>query len=366
MAKKTTPAPANDNNATDVLAWPTLERLAYRRDGARLFALRHWRNLCYPGAGFIPEPDDDDTAEAQVEIRPSEAELLRAVGWTVTGSERWEHTGKVVNTYKRAEAAPISTRNRNGGTDTRFGDLRFRDGKLIEWGTTANGASLKPVERRRGLKGGSSKERAEAAIWAYLRTRDTDSPFAAASYPRPFSGEKAIADCYDPLPREAPSQQDKHGRYGVEEARAVLRAHGVDGSVPFENLPVPATRAPDAIIAGPQWVGGIKKPKPTGEISASEGPPSEFAVRFETGDYVDHLRRILGDHAKVLDLAITDATAKEIGIAMGKAPAYAEKAGPWLIDAAIDALIVADETARLFVEYKQKKVVESEQKKIAA
>ncbi len=48
----------------------------------------------------------------------------------------------------------------------------------------------------------------------------------------------------------------------------------------------------------------------------------------------------------MLDLAITDASAKEVGVAMGKAPAYAEKAGPHLIDAAIDALIAQDETAR--------------------
>jgi hypothetical protein len=46
-------------------------------------------------------------------------------------------------------------------------------------------------------------------------------------------------------------------------------------------------------------------------------------------------------------MAIADTSAKEIGIAMGLAPAYAEKRGPALIDAAIDALIDADETARV-------------------
>ena len=39
--KKPTPVPANDNRAPDVLAWPTLERLAHRGDEARVYALRH-------------------------------------------------------------------------------------------------------------------------------------------------------------------------------------------------------------------------------------------------------------------------------------------------------------------------------------
>ncbi len=61
--------------------------------------------------------------------------------------------------------------------------------------------------------------------------------------------------------------------------------------------------------------------------------------------FVDYLRRRLGKHAEVLDMAVTDASAKEIGVAMGHAPAYAEKRGPSL-DAAIDALIEIDDTAR--------------------
>jgi len=356
--KKPRPIPANDNRVPDVLAWPTLERLAHRGDEARVYALRHWRNLLYPGSGYIPpEPTDDDTDEPHVEVRPSEAELLRAVGWTVTGSERWQHTGKLVNTYVPAHLKPSVKRHRNGTVDIELGDLVFRDGALIEWGRTKKGRALRPVERTRGIKGGEQPGRAEAAIRAYLRApATTPSPFTAVSLRRPFSGERAIIDCYDPLPREAPSANDRLGRFGVEEARAVLRDHGVDGSVAFDDLPVAATRGPDALVAGPQFVGGLKKPKPLGEISAAAGPEGEVSVRIETGDYVDHLRRILGDHAKVLDLAITDATAKDIGVAMGKGRAYAEKVGPLLIDAAIDALIATDETARTFVTTEEKKI----------
>lgn len=55
--------------------------------------------------------------------------------------------------------------------------------------------------------------------------------------------------------------------------------------------------------------------------------------------------KLLKGHASVLDLAITDAAAKEIGMASGLTPAYAEKREPVLVDAVIDALIALDDTA---------------------
>lgn len=351
------PVPANDNKVADVLAWPTLERLAHRQDEARVYALRHWRNLCYPGSGFVPTVDEDESEELEMEIRPSEAELLGAIGWQVIGKERWEHTGKVVNIYSTTDATPVSKRNRLGGTDTEIGDLVFRDGSLIRWGKTKKGAALRPVDRPRGVKGGALPGRTEAAIWSYIKLPAAGaSPMAAKPYRTPMSDECVIGDFYSPLPREEPSSKDRYGRFGVAEARAVLLEFGVDGSVPFDRLPVPATMCPDAIVAGPQWVGGVKKPKPLGEISQAAGGEPEVVRRIETLDWITHLRRLLGEHAKVLDMAITNATAKEIGSAMDKAPAYAEKAGPILIDAAIDALIAIDETARTKVAPEMEKI----------
>lgn len=355
VKKKSPPVAANDNEPPVVLAWPALERLAHRGEAARAFALRHWKNLNYPGSGYVPEPIEDNEPET-IEIRPSEGELLRAVGWTVTGEERSQQTGKLVPTYEPAKPQSFSTRNRNGGTDTRVGGLLFRDGKLIEWGVTAKGRPLKPVERPRASKGGQSAERPEAAIWAYLRIRDTRSPLTATPFQRPFSGESAIVNHYDPLPREEPSAKDRRGRFGVEEARAVLRQHGVDGSVPFKKLPLQAKMCADALVPGGQWVGGVKQPKPLGEISAAGGPESTVVRLMEATDHVGHLRRLLREHAKVLDLAITNATAREIGIAMGKAPAYAERAGPLLIDAALDALLAIDETARTTTGQQEEKI----------
>jgi hypothetical protein len=152
-----------------------------------------------------------------------------------------------------------------------------------------------------------------------------------------------------------PNAKDRCGRFGAEEAREVLRRLGVDGNVPFDSLPVPATRCENGLVAGDQWVGGVKKPKPLGEISSAAGREPEFVRHVESNSYVDYLRRRLREHATVLDLAITDASAKSIGMAMGQAPAYAEKRGPALIDAAIDALIAIDEMARgEFVPTKEK------------
>lgn len=340
--------PANDNKPVrPSLAWPSLERLAHRGDYSRLYALKHWKNLNFPGSEIDAPEEGNYDPEVAIETRPSEGELLSAVGWKVIDRERWYFTNEMVNVYEAKSSVETRQKNRNGGTDTSIGALLFRDGKLIQWGETRKGAALKPVERTRGIKGGAAvPSRSESAIWAYLELSGAVSPFTARPYAKPISREPAIRDYYTPLPREAPSVKDKCGRFGVEEARELLREFGVDGSVPFDSLPIPAARCPDGLVAGDQWTGGVKRPKPLGEISSSAGREPEFVRQVETMSYVDYLRRRLREHATVLDLAITDASAKAIGIAMGLAPAYAEKRGPALIDAAIDALIEADETAR--------------------
>jgi hypothetical protein len=66
----------------------------------------------------------------------------------------------------------------------------------------------------------------------------------------------------------------------------------------------------------------------------------------EDRSHLSYLRQHLGDHARVLDLAIANTSAKDIGIAMGLSESYAEKRGPAMIDSAIDALLAIDETAR--------------------
>ncbi|AGB71020.1 MULTISPECIES: hypothetical protein [Rhizobium] len=344
-AAKPTPAkvrqPANDNKPVpDVLAWPALERLAYRGDKVRLFALRHWRDLCFPRQMEVTADEEQYDPEATIETRPSEAELLGAVGWKVVGKERWNHTGEIVNVYSRsAEARPIYTTKivarKSGGLhralDARIGELTFTDGKLMQWGVTAKGRALRPDERRRGEKGGSSAGRTDGEVWSYLKLKGAASPFRAEPYLRPISSQPASREYYTPSP-------------AAHKGRKLLEELGIDGSVCFDKLPFKATRCPDALAANALWLGGVKQPKPTASEPAGKEP--EFVRHIEASYYVDHLRLKLGDHAKVLDLAISDGTAAEIGAAMGLAPAYAAKRGAALIDEAIYKLIEVDETAR--------------------
>ncbi|WP_457583113.1 hypothetical protein [Ensifer canadensis] len=259
--------------------------------------------------------------------------------------------------YEPKDCIASHHRNKNNGLDTQLGGLLFRDGKLIEWGETGKGGSLRPVERPRGAKGSGNPARQDSAIWAYLKLPGAvASPLTAKPYSKPLSGERAIGDMYAPLPREEPNAKGKHGRFGVKEGRELLQTLGVDGTVPFDHLPVPATRCPDVLVSGPQWVGGVKQPKPLGEISAAAGREPDFIRQVEAMNYVECLRGRLGRHALVLDMAIGDATAKAIGVEMGMSPSYAEKQGSSLIDAAIDALIGLDETARVEIEPLEQKI----------
>lgn len=318
---------ANDNKpAPDVLAWPALERLAHRGDLVRVKGLQRWRDLRYPDKVVVADEDGDYEPEFTVETRPSEAELLNAVGRNVIGRERWPYTGEKLNVYDDAPEPPTKyTLKQTAHAKTleaRIGGLTFADGALKYWGVAANGRKLKPIERRRGEKGGAvSGDRSESALWSYIRLKGAVSPLAADHLHRPCYGEQR--ESCEPTPE-------------AKEARHILQHMGVDGSVPFENLPVHATRAQDALVLGPQWVGGVKKPKPT--ASRRAGREFNACRSIETEDFVDYLVKRLGKHAEVLDLAIGDASAQSIGTAMGLAPAYAEKRGVTLIQAAIDAL----------------------------
>lgn len=340
---------ANDNKpARSLLAWPAFERLAHRQDGKRLFALIRWRDLNFPHEIVIADDetgDEEANLDAKIRINPSEGSLLEAVGWKVIDRERWAFTGKMMNVYMKApDAIPVFRTIRKDLVEAKLGDLIFRNGELVQWGATKKGVALRPVERTGDPKGVSEPDRSDNKIWSYLKLTGAVSPLKAQPYCKPFSREQAIGDCYNPLPREAPNTKDKHGRYGVREARQLLSQLGIDGSVAFEDLLFSATRCADALAPGSDWFGGVKQPKPTASKPAGREPV--VARHVETLDYVEHLRGLLGKHVKVLDMAITDASASDIGKATGLGQAYAEKRGPALIDAALDALIEIDETSR--------------------
>jgi len=346
--------PANDNKpAAEVLAWPALERLAYRGDKARVDALQRWRYFVFPRETVVVDQDETQyEPELFIEVRPSEAELMAAVGRHVTDRERWDHTGEMVNVYSDApdpktEYSVKLVVNDRGvprrSLEAKIGNLIFCDGELTQWGATSKGKALKPVNRNRGAKGGEKTVRSDTAIWSYLALKGAVSPLTSQPYIKPISTEKALPPMYDPLPPVARSKDDKIGRYGVERARAVLIALGIDGKVRFEDLPLPATRGPDCLAKGSLWLGGVKMPKENTSTPAPREP--EMISKAEAVSYAEYLRSRLGRHAAVLDMAITHASsAAEIGVAMGLAPAYATKRGGQMIDEAIDALITLLET----------------------
>ncbi len=321
-------APANDNKpVTEVLAWPALERLAYRRDADRIRGLQRWRYLLFPQEIVVAEEDDDTNEEATIEIRPSESELMAAVGRKVIGRERWNWTRRMVNVYgDEPEPSTQYRTNRNGALEAKIGHLLFRKGELVQWAVTKNGRPLGPVERSRGVKGTAKAERCASGISSYLALSGAVSPLMAEPYHRPMSGASALGDCFQPSTDAA-------------KARAILKEFGVDGSVRFEDLPFPAALCTTAVAQGAFFFGGIKAPNPTASTPAAREP--DLISRAEGLSLERYLRSRLGDHARVLDMSITHASsAQEIGVAMGLSPEYAKKQGGTLIDEAIDALIL--------------------------
>lgn len=313
------------DEAQPVLAWPTFERLAHLCDPTKLGALMRWRDMTTPSRYIAA---NDNTApqgeDMRREIRPSIPEMLIAAGTSSLEFGRGEkkHLAKM------------------GGLVFNFDPARRRQpGLLTEWGTTAKGKSLKPVDRPRAPKGKAQTKRSHAAVASYLaRQTAIPSPLTAQPYARPMRGDRG-AGMYAPLPREKPSATNKAGRYGVAEARAELIALGVDGNVRFADLPFMATKCPDFILHGPQWKGGVSAVKGAGgEGFTTTGDSGHHATAIELARMADgeRLRKALGEHAAVLDMAVTDSTAEEIGIASGYAPSTARKYGARLIDDAIE------------------------------
>lgn len=317
--------------AEPVLAWPTFERLAHFGDATKLGALIRWRDLTAPARyaaandNADPEVDPESHEETRREIRPSVSELLGAAhGADMRFGEAKKQQKHIVWL---------------GDLVFNFDPKRRRQpGLLTEWGRTAKGRSLRPVDRSRAPMGRGPVKRSAAAVEAYLaRPAAIPSPLAAEPHQRPMGGVRGTG-MYDPLPRDEPSAKDRVGRYGVEEARAELAALGIDGTVCFADLPFPATKYPPFVMHGPQWKGGVSAIKGAGGdglTTASDCGYHHAAKELVRTVEAEQLRRALGKHADVLDMAVTDYTAEEIGIADGYARSSAKKYGAGLVDRAI-------------------------------
>ncbi|KQT48944.1 hypothetical protein ASG43_08915 [Aureimonas sp. Leaf454] len=348
---KAGPAPANDNarhadsfaslaerrawlatlpaKAEPVLAWPTLERLHHLRDNEQAVrTLLMWRALNDAAAPVAANDNDpavsDMDEDLRREIRPTIGELQAAVADVVfeepSESRRQRATGRwpVGGDIERDA----------GGRIVRLGALRIgivgrvNRGRIIEWGRTAKGMPLGPVDRPAAPKGKAKPKRTAESIAFYLSRRGTEWP---AEYQGPAEARVVEID-------RSPE---------VAKTAAELAKHGVDGDVDFDTARrnvglAPTERGQPYVHPAARWVGGLtrfespKQKGSVGELAAEVDMARTSALRSVK-------RFLTAREVEILDLALTDATAAEIGMAVGYSAEYSRKHGGRLVDEAIDA-----------------------------
>ncbi|MBN8977220.1 MAG: hypothetical protein J0I08_12135 [Rhizobiales bacterium] len=264
-----------------VLALPTLERLG--RVAPDVVALwKFWRDLqsapapdvyaepeivhdhaiagsLRPERGLMAEAEPinsgfSEGGEQDLECRPTVAEIERAM----EGAGRVSVVCMVIRGV-RSDVRQVR-RPCERGANARIGDLVFRNGVMVQWGETARGVPLAPVERLRASKGSRN--------------------------PKP-----------------------------VRDLRWLVQ-----------------TDAPIAKNAG--FLAGV-----TASTGRSGAPIECFAEAEQARKAEEQgLRQALGARAEILDLAITDATAREIGERRGYRGKHAERRGIFLVNEAFAAL----------------------------
>lgn len=145
------------------------------------------------------------------------------------------------------------------------------------------------------------------------------SPLEAHHLHREFSGEPALPPMYVP--------QD-----GVEEARAVLRQFGVDGSVPFGQLHRQATLGPTAIAKNARFMGGMSGRCQTASVAV-------------TGKVVDP-EPLTAVSAKVVEEVASRGTLESIGIKLGYRGGYADRGGKKALLKAGHEIIAANQNEK--------------------
>ncbi|WP_457811260.1 hypothetical protein [Sinorhizobium meliloti] len=267
--------------------------------------------LAPPLAAALPKPASNWSADAEdnsQEIRPTEGELMKAASDAFRSYFR--------EGIRHAGAGLVVKADEDGERIT-LGSLKFRDGRLIEWGSTAKGHKLRPVDR---VKAGGGSKTSHRNPVRYLETKPTTpSPMHAAPLPRNMSDRSVLPPMYDP-------------QAGVEENRELLRKLGVDGSIRFGELPVPATKCETAVAGGAGFLGGISRPS---------GNSSSGAQAWEAPE----ARR--GEVASVIEEVAARGTLKSIGLRLGYAEGYADRAGKAALIEAAKTLAAANDNKKL-------------------
>ncbi|MQX70075.1 hypothetical protein [Sinorhizobium meliloti] len=258
-------------------------------------------------AAALPKPASNWSADAEdnsQEIRPTEGELMKAASDAFRVYVR--------NGVRHAGAGLVVKADEDGERIT-LGSLKFRDGRLIEWGSTAKGHKLRPVDR---VKAGGGSKTSHRNPVRYLETKPTTpSPLHATSLPRNISDRPALPPMYDP-------------QAGVEGNRELLRALGVDGSVPFDKLTKSATKCETAVAKGAGFLGGVSRPS---------GNSSSGAQAWEAPE----VRQ--GEVASVIEEVAARGTLKSIGLRLGYRETYADRAGKAALIDAAKTLVAAND-----------------------
>lgn len=249
---------------------------------------------------------DAEASDDTQEIRPTVGELIDGA------TEARDDLGNRI----WREAIVEHHSEEDGGSVIHLGPLQFRRGELLEYGRTKKGRALKPRDRMssRDDRNSTPPRNVKAHVFGLRAT--TPSPLHAESLPRNMSGLPAIASMYDPLP-------------GVEANRALLRGLGADGSIPFEDLPFPATRCPPAIADGAEFISGV--------VGLSGTSSSGAVDPFEAPE------KPKGEAWQIVEEIASGATLKDIGERMGFKGGHAIRtAGAAIVDAS-KALIAAND-----------------------
>lgn len=252
-------------------------------------------------AAALPRPSANwfvEVEHSRQEIRPTVGELMAA-----------SHTE-----FGSALSPQVSSDD--GGEIVSLGSLKFRNGALVEWGVTKKGKRLKPTDHPRVAGKVGNKPR---NLEAYVRLKSTTpSPMEAIHYHRPFSGEDALMPMYDPRP-------------GVTAAKEELQKLGASGDTPFESLPCPATRGPDAVAKGAAFLSGISHPS---------GNSSDGATTWEAPD------RQPSEVDVILEEVAARGNLRSIGIRLGHEEGYADRAGKTALINAARLLTAANDNKK--------------------
>lgn len=275
-----------------------------------------------------PDGPDDINMEMLHELQPDLHVMLRSAGgiaWPWCGV-RVKRDGKVTWAgepwaYEFPERPSLTGKHLvalKGLTYyTRPGARAGFDGGMLLSYVDDAGRIKRPVLKANKPRGGKRAHRDNLAGYLALPGA-VISPLTATGWQRPLSGDPALISMFDP-------------QAGTQEARAILREHGIDGSVPLDRLPFAAKKLPDAIAKNARFIGGVSgrcqttKPPTVGKWE----PPEPLA----------------GKAAEIIDEVAARGTLESIGIRLGYTGGYADRAGKKALLVAGRALVASNDNS---------------------